>query len=53
VSTRTLRAVPSPAVVFRLARLAGVGVDDVLAGRFPEPGVCAHCGLRKEDEAAR
>jgi hypothetical protein len=51
VSPKTLRMVPSPAVAFRVARLAAVGVDDVLAGRFPLPG-CAHCGLRKEDEAA-
>jgi hypothetical protein len=32
--------------------LAGVGVDDVLAGWYPEPAVCAHCGHRKEVEAA-
>lgn len=28
----------------RVARFAGVGVDDVLAGRFPPPGTCPHCG---------
>jgi hypothetical protein len=35
---------PTPLVVFRVARFAGVGLDDVLAGRFPEPGTCPHCG---------
>jgi hypothetical protein len=33
-----------PTVAFRVARLAGVGVDDLLAGRFPAPGTCPHCG---------
>jgi hypothetical protein len=28
----------------RVARLAEVGVDDVLTGRFPPAGVCRHCG---------
>ena len=31
-------------IAFRVARLAKVGVDDVLAGRFPPPGTCPHCG---------
>jgi hypothetical protein len=31
-------------VAFRVARLAGVAVDDMLAGRFPAPGTCPHCG---------
>lgn len=29
---------------FRVARFAGVAVDDVLAGRFPAPGACPYCG---------
>jgi hypothetical protein len=41
----------TPLVAFRVARLARVGVDDVLAGRFPAPGTCAHCGHQKEDVA--
>lgn len=41
----------SPLVAFRVARLAKVGVDDVLAGRFPEPGVCPHCGHRTAQAA--
>lgn len=31
-------------VAFRVARLAHVGVDDVLEGRFPAPGTCPCCG---------
>ncbi len=34
----------SPRMALRVARVAGVGVDDVIAGRFPQPGACAHCG---------
>jgi hypothetical protein len=41
---KTLTKPATPAVVFRVARLAGVGVDDVLTGKYPPPGVCAHCG---------
>jgi hypothetical protein len=36
--------VASASMALRVARLAGVGVDDVLAGRFPAPGTCPHCG---------
>lgn len=28
----------------RLAKFAGVPVDDVICGRFPPPGACPHCG---------
>ena len=38
----------SPTLAFRVARLAKVSVDDVLTGRFPAPGTCAHCGHVKE-----
>ena len=34
----------TPDLAFRVARLAGVGVDDVLASRFPGPDTCPHCG---------
>jgi hypothetical protein len=37
-------AAVGPVVAFRVARLAKVGVDDVLTGRFPAPGTCPHCG---------
>jgi hypothetical protein len=34
----------SPTLAYRVARLGGVTVDDVLAGRYPAPGTCPHCG---------
>lgn len=34
----------SPAMAFRVARLACVSVDDVLSGRYPDPKACPHCG---------
>ena len=37
----------------RVARMAGVGVDDLLAGGYPPPGTCPHCGHRKEDTDAQ
>lgn len=30
----------------RSARLAGVTVDDLLAGKYPAPGTCPYCGHR-------
>lgn len=47
-TTRTLQAPATPALALRVARLAKVGVDDVLAGRFPPAGTCPHCGHRSE-----
>ena len=40
--TRTVTA----SMAFRLARVLAVGVDDLVGGRFPEPGVCPRCGYR-------
>lgn len=37
-------ATVTASLAFRVARLAGVGVDAVLAGDFPAPGTCPHCG---------
>lgn len=34
----------SVTMAFRVARIAGVGVDDVLTGKYPPVGVCPHCG---------
>jgi hypothetical protein len=48
LSQPTLWRPASVLVAFRVARLAGVGVDDVLAGKYPPPGACAHCGHLKE-----
>jgi hypothetical protein len=36
-------------LAMRIAKLAKVGVDDVLTGRFPAPGTCPHCGHRPEE----
>jgi hypothetical protein len=38
----------SASLAFRVARLAGVPVDDVLAGRYPGEGTCPYCGHREE-----
>jgi hypothetical protein len=38
----------TPVVAFRVARFAGVGVDDVLAGKYPPAGTCPHCGHRPD-----
>jgi hypothetical protein len=40
---------PGTTLTFRIAKFAKVGVDDVLTGRFPEPGTCPHCGHRPSD----
>lgn len=39
-SGRTVTA----SMAVRVARLAHVGVDDVLTGRYPNPNACPHCG---------
>ena len=33
----------SESVAVRVAKLAGVGVDDVLGGKYPAANVCPHC----------
>jgi hypothetical protein len=38
------RRAVSASLTFRVARLAKVSVDDVLAGRFPAEGTCPYCG---------
>jgi hypothetical protein len=43
----------SASVAFRVARLAKVGVDDVLAGRFPPAGACPYCGHCREAASAQ
>lgn len=48
VSVATGHRAPSPTLAVRIAKLAKVGVDDVLTGRFPAPGTCPHCGHCKE-----
>jgi len=51
LSTASAKGGASPTIAMRIARLVGVGVDDVLAGRFPDPSVCPHCGQRREEVA--
>lgn len=34
----------STKMLVRVAKFAGVGVDDVLRGTFPEHVTCPHCG---------
>jgi hypothetical protein len=52
VDRTTLNTPATPTTAFRVARLAGVGVDDVLTGKYPPPGTCAHCGHRADSDAA-
>jgi len=41
----------SASLAFRVARLAGIGVDDVLTGKFPPAGTCPHCGATSRNAA--
>jgi hypothetical protein len=34
----------SASMAIRVAKLVHVGVDDLLAGKFPPPGTCPYCG---------
>lgn len=43
----------STSMAFRVARLAGVGVDALLAGEYPQPGACPRCGHVADPEADR
>ncbi|HEX2687870.1 MAG TPA: hypothetical protein VHN14_14685 [Kofleriaceae bacterium] len=38
-----------PALALRVARLAGVPMDELLAGRWLSPRVCPHCGHPPDD----
>lgn len=38
----------SASMAVRVAKLVNVGVDDLLAGKFPSPGTCPYCGHQKE-----
>lgn len=40
------RRTVTPTMVFRVARLVQVPIDDLLAGKYPEPGICPRCGHR-------
>ncbi|HEX4335472.1 MAG TPA: hypothetical protein VH062_06130 [Polyangiaceae bacterium] len=50
--TLSKRGIPiSASLAVRVARLAAIGIDDVLGGKYPPAGSCPHCGHRKEDAA--
>ncbi len=36
----------SASMAFRLARVVKVGIEDLLAGKWPEPGTCPQCGYK-------
>ena len=44
VANERANASVSASLAVRIAKLAQVGVDDVLTGRFPDPRACPHCG---------
>lgn len=39
------------AMAFRIARAVDVKIDDLIAGRFPEPGTCPRCGYKNETKS--
>lgn len=41
----------TPTLAFRVARFVQVGIDDLLAGKFPSPGTCPMCGHQREEDA--
>lgn len=41
----------SARLAFRVARLAGVALEDVLDGTYPPADVCPHCGRGPESDA--
>jgi hypothetical protein len=41
----------TPALALRVARFAGVGMDDVLSGQWLSGRVCPHCGRLPDDFA--
>ncbi len=44
--------VASASMAVRVARLAEVGVDDLLGGKYPPAGTCPHCGHCEASRAA-
>ena len=39
----------TPALALRIARFAGIAMDELLAGQWLSPRVCPHCGHPPED----
>lgn len=44
VAVEKVPAAVSASMALRVARLAGIPVDDLLAGRFAPEGTCPRCG---------
>lgn len=44
------RGKPTIGMALEAARVAGVPVDDILSGAFPEAGACPLCGRRPPDD---
>jgi DNA-binding XRE family transcriptional regulator len=44
LSSAALRGSVSAGIALRIARVAGVPLEDVLGGRWPVEGMCPHCG---------
>lgn len=38
------RRTVTASMAFRLARIIGVPIDDLITGKWPEPGTCPRCG---------
>lgn len=45
----TKRRAVTAAIAFRVARLAGASIDDVLSGAYVPAGTCRHCGHHSAD----
>jgi hypothetical protein len=45
----TGRRAVTPALALRVARFAGIPMDELLAGQWLSPRVCPHCGHPPED----
>ena len=43
---RAKRRSVSANLAFRLAKIMGIGIEDLLAGKWPEPGMCPRCGYK-------
>jgi hypothetical protein len=40
------RRAVTASMAFRVARIIGVGIDDLLAGKWPGEGACPRCGYK-------
>jgi hypothetical protein len=42
----------SARLALRMARFAGIPVEDMMAGKYPPEGTCPHCGHRPPTNGA-